>query len=504
MIRLEMKGITKSFPGVKALDQVDFSVGNQEIHALIGANGAGKSTLMKILAGAYQGYEGEILIDNEEKTILSPVDAKAHGIVIVYQEVDTALVPHLTVAENIMMDEIISPKQKIMISWKKVKKEARRELEALGLDIDVNRLVSDLTLSQKQMVLIGRAVYQKAKFLILDEPTAPLSIEETRKLFKIVKKLKEDGMSIIFISHRLDEVFQISEKITVLRDGQFIGTYNVEDMTIDKIVEKMLGRKLENTFPKHIGDIGEEVLKVDDFSGTGGIHHVNLRLHKGEIIGLAGLVGGGKTELCKLMFGEGTIAQGKIILNGKEVNNKNPAHAVINGFALVPEERRKEGILVHESIEANLTLPTLNKYCNYSFMDRVKMKNISKENIQKIGIKTPNEKQIVANLSGGNQQKVAIGKWLLSDAQIYIFDEPTKGVDVGSKAEIYSLIGELVKEGKSVIYATCEFSEILGLTDRTYVMYNGTIAKELITKDTDEEELLLYSTGGGQNVQKRV
>ena len=504
MIRLEMKGITKSFPGVKALDQVDFSVGNQEIHALIGANGAGKSTLMKILAGAYQGYEGEILIDNEEKTILSPVDAKAHGIVIVYQEVDTALVPHLTVAENIMMDEIISPKQKIMISWKKVKKEARRELEALGLDIDVNRLVSDLTLSQKQMVLIGRAVYQKAKFLILDEPTAPLSIEETSKLFKIVKKLKEDGMSIIFISHRLDEVFQISEKITVLRDGQFIGTYNVEDMTIDKIVEKMLGRKLENTFPKHIGDIGEEVLKVDDFSGTGGIHHVNLSLHKGEIIGLAGLVGGGKTELCKLIFGEGTIAHGTIILNGKEVNNKNPAHAVINGFALVPEERRKEGILVHESIEANLTLPTLNKYCYYSFMDRVKMKNISKESIQKIGIKTPNEKQIVANLSGGNQQKVAIGKWLLSDAQIYIFDEPTKGVDVGSKAEIYSLIGELVKEGKSVIYATCEFSEILGLTDRTYVMYNGTIAKELITKDTDEEELLLYSTGGGQNVQKRV
>jgi simple sugar transport system ATP-binding protein len=504
MSRLEMKGITKSFPGVKALDQVNFAVGSQEIHALIGANGAGKSTLMKILAGAYQGYEGEIAIDDEAKNIESPMDAKAHGIVIVYQEVDTALVPHLTVAENIMMDEIISPKQKIVINWKKIKKQARKELEALGLDIDVNKLISELTLSQKQMVLIGRAVYQKAKFLILDEPTAPLSLEETEKLFKIVNKLRDDGMSIIFISHRLDEVFQISEKITVLRDGQYVGTYNVEETTIDNIVEKMLGRKLENTYPKHIGEIGEEILTINHLTGTGGIHHVDLKLHKGEIIGLAGLVGGGKTELCKLIFGEGTIVQGTIDLNGEKVINKNPAYAVKNGFALVPEERRKEGILVHESIETNLTLPTLSNYCKYSFMNRIKMKKISKENIQKVGIKTPNEKQIVANLSGGNQQKVAIGKWLLSDAQVYIFDEPTKGVDVGSKAEIYRLIGELVKAGKSVIYATCEFSEILGLTDRTYVMYNGTIAKELITKDTDEEELLLYSTGGGQNVQKRA
>ncbi len=500
MSRLEMKGITKSFPGVKALDQVEFSVESQEIHALIGANGAGKSTLMKILAGAYQGYEGTISIDGEVKVIESPMDAKAHGIVIVYQEVDTALVPHLTVAENIMMDEIICPQQKTMLNWKKIKKQAKKELDALGLTMDVNKLVSDLTLSQKQMVLIGRAVCHKAKFLILDEPTAPLSMEETEKLFNIVSKLKQDGMSVVFISHRLDEVFQISEKITVLRDGQYVGTYNASETCIDNIVEKMLGRRLENSYPKYDGEIGKEILRICGLTGTGGIHHVDLTLHEGEIIGLAGLVGGGKTELCKLIFGEGNITQGAIILNEKEVINKNPACAVKNGFALIPEERRKEGVFVHETIETNLTVPTLEKYCKYSFISQGKTKKVSKDNIKKVGIKTPTEKQLVANLSGGNQQKVAIGKWLLSDAQVFIFDEPTKGVDVGSKAEIYRLIGELVRDRKSVIYATCEFSEILGLTDRTYIMYNGTVVKELITKETDEEELLLYSTGGGKGV----
>lgn len=499
MSELQMKGITKSFPGVKALDNVDFSVGHQEVHALIGANGAGKSTLMKILAGAYQGYDGEIIIDGNACKVDSPMAAKSNGVVIVYQEVDTALVPHLSVAENMMMDSLISKEQKAFVKWSDIRKQARKELDSLGLDIDENKLVSELTLSQKQMVLIGRAVFQKAKVLILDEPTAPLSLEETEKLFKIVKKLQADGMSVIFISHRLDEVFQISEKITVLKDGQLVGTYNIDEMTIDSIVEKMLGRKLESTFPKHIGEIGETVLEVKGFSGTGGINNVNIDLKRGEIIGLAGLVGGGKTELCKLLFGEGVINAGEVILNGDKATPKSPAQAFKKGFALVPEERRKEGILVHETIETNLTLPTLPKYCNGAFMIKKALKQISNDCIKKVGIKTPTEKQLVANLSGGNQQKVAIGKWLLSDAQIYIFDEPTKGVDVGSKAEIYKLIGELVKKGNSVIYASCEFSEILGLTDRAYVMYNGTIAKELVTKNTDEEELLLYSTGGGKN-----
>lgn len=498
MSKLMMKGITKTFPGVKALDQVDFSVGDSEVHALIGANGAGKSTLMKVLAGAYPEYEGQIYIDDKEIHNRTPIEAKDNGVVIVYQEVDTALVPHLTVAENIMMDAIVNKNQKTFINWKKIKKQAQKELESVGLDINVTKLVSELTLSQKQMVLIGRAVFQKAKFLILDEPTAPLSIEETNKLFEIVRRLQKDGMSVIFISHRLDEVFDISEKITVLKDGTYVGTYNIEETSIDKIVEKMLGKKLENSYPKEQVDIGEVLLNVENLGGTGGVNNVNFNVKKGEIVGLAGLVGGGKTELCKLLFGEGNIHEGSVTLNGKTMNLVTPAHAVKEGFALVPEERRKEGILVHENIETNLTLPTLKKYCKSSFMSKRLLKQTARQLIDKVGVKTPSEKQKVANLSGGNQQKVAIGKWLMSDAEIYIFDEPTKGVDVGSKAEIYKLIGDLVKLGKGVIYASCEFNEILGLSDRAMVMYNGTIVKELVTENTNEEELLLYSTGGGK------
>lgn len=499
MSKLMMKSITKTFPGVRALNEVNFSVGDNEVHALIGANGAGKSTLMKILAGAYPEYEGEIFIDDVAILNKSPIEAKKNGVVIVYQEVDTALVPHLTVAENIMMDAIIDTSQKIFINWKSIYSQAKRELDSVGLDINVNKLVSELTLSEKQMVLIARAVFQKAKFLILDEPTAPLSLEETEKLFTIVNKLKKDGMSIIFISHRLDEVFKISDHITVLRDGSYVGTYPIHEVTIDKIVEKMLGRRLESTFPKVEATIGEELLRVEHLSGTGGINDVNFHLKRGEIIGLAGLVGGGKTELCKLLFGEGNIHEGEIYIRGSAVRIVSPAHAVKEGMALVPEERRKEGILVHEAIDTNLTLPTLSKYCKSIFISRKKIKETSSRLIESVGIKTPNEKQKVANLSGGNQQKVAIGKWLNSDADIYIFDEPTKGVDVGSKAEIYKLIGDLVAAGKGVIYASCEFNEILGLSDRAMVMYKGTIVKELMTQNTEEEELLLYSTGGGHN-----
>lgn len=494
---LEMKNITKSFPGVKALENVDFKVELGKVHALIGANGAGKSTLMKILAGAYEDYEGEILIDNNKVGINNPIDAKRNGIVIVYQEVDTALIPHLTVAENIMMDYIIEGENGVFVNWNDIKKRAKIVISELGLDINVNQKVNELSLSEKQMVLIGRATFHEAKYLILDEPTAPLSVEETNRLFDILRKLKNEGMSVIFISHRLNEVFQIAEKITVLRDGKIVGTFDIDDMNIDKAVEKMLGKKLENNYPKTETTIGNTLLEVKNLSGTGGINNVSLTVKEGEIVGLAGLVGAGKTELCKLIFGEGKIKEGEIRLKGKRIKPKTPAEAVRESLALVPEERRKEGILVYESIETNITLPTLEKYCRGIFMQKDKIKQVSREIIKQVGIKTPSEKQLVANLSGGNQQKVATGKWFLSDAEVFIFDELTKGVDVGSKVEIYELIGDLVQDGKGVIYASCEFGEILGLTDRIYVMYNGTVVKELVTKDTTEEELLYYAAGGG-------
>ncbi len=496
---LMMKGISMEFPGVKALDKVDFSVNKGEVRALIGANGAGKSTLMKVLAGVCRNTAGEIFINGEKIELHSPMDAKKHGIVIVYQEVDTALIPYLSVAENIMMDYLTGKKQGLFIDWKKIQTEAEKALSKLGLNIDVNKLVSDLSLSEKQMVLIGRAVFHKADYLILDEPTAPLSVEETNKLFEIVETVKRRGVSVIFISHRLDEIFRICETITVLRDGQLVGNYDVQSETIDSVVEKMLGRKLEATFPKHDIQIGKKILEVRQMKGEGGIHNINMHVNAGEILGISGLVGAGKTELLKLLFGAARCDEGEILLNGKKVNSKTPAQAVKRGFALVPEERRREGILVQESIETNVTLPVLARYCRGSFINNGALKESAENTIKTVGIKATGGKALVANLSGGNQQKVAIGKWLISDADIFMFDEPTKGVDVGSKAEIYNLIGNLVADRKGVIYTTCEFSEILGLTDRVYVMYNGTIAAELVTKNTDEEELLLYSAGGGRN-----
>ncbi len=496
---LKMKGISMEFPGVKALDGVDFSVNKGEVHALIGANGAGKSTLMKVLAGVYHNTAGEIFIDGQKIDINNPMDAKKHGIVIVYQEVDTALIPYLSVAENIMMDYLIGEQKRLFIDWKKIHKEAKEAMRKLGLDIDVSKLVSELTLSEKQMVLIGRAVFHKAEYLILDEPTAPLSVEETNRLFAIVETVKKRGVSVIFISHRLDEIFKICEKITILRDGQLVGNYDVKSETIDSVVEKMLGRKLEATFPKHDVKIGEKIFEVRNLSGEGGVNNVNMHVNAGEIVGISGLVGAGKTELVKLLFGAAQIHDGEIVLNGKSVNPKTPSKAVKSGFAMVPEERRREGVLVKESIETNATLPTLNMYCGGPFMNAGQIRESALNTIKTVGVKATSEKQLVAKLSGGNQQKVAIGKWLISDADIFMFDEPTKGVDVGSKAEIYNLIGGLVANKKGVLYATCEFSEILGLTDRVYVMYNGTIAAELITKNTNEEELLLYSAGGGRD-----
>lgn len=491
-----MKGITKVFPGVKALSDVDFEVSGGEIHALIGANGAGKSTLMKILSGAYPDYEGEIFINDQKVHIANPADAIEKGIATVYQEVDTALVPYLTVAENIMMNSIVNRQESVFINWREIREEAQKAMEAIGLSISENKLISDLSLSEKQMVLIGRAVYQNAKYLILDEPTAPLSVQETDRLFDIIKRIKTEGMNVVFISHRLDEVFKICERMTILKDGHVVGTYNVDDMDIDKAVEKMLGKKLQSTFPKVDCEIGDVLLEAKDLSGSGGISDASFAVRSGEIVGIAGLVGAGKTELCKLLFGDGLVYGGEIRLNGKKLECKTPADAVEAGIAMVPEERRKEGIFVTEAIDTNVTLPTLPEYCVGAFMSKPKIKKTSQACIENVGIMTPSEKQLVSKLSGGNQQKVAIGRWLLSEADIFIFDECTKGVDVGSKSEIYKLIGELAGQGKGIIYATCEFEEILGLTDRVYVMYDGQIVKELLSRDTTEEELLYYSAGG--------
>ena len=465
---------------------------------MVGANGAGKSTLMKVLSGAYDHYTGDIFIDGMKRDIRSPKAAQEQGIQIVYQEVDTALIPYLTVGENIMLNDMVhNMGKKQRVHWKELHNKATSILEDMKIHVPSKKLVRDLTLAEKQMVLIARAVSTECKFLILDEPTAPLSHTETTELFRIVNELKQKGVGIIFISHRLPEIFEICEEITIMRNGERVTCRKIEDITRTEVVEHMLGKTMDEQFPEVNASIGDVILEVNGLSDAEKIKNVSLNIKAGEIIGLAGLVGAGKTELCKTLFGHTSITAGEVILNGRKLSLKSPHEAVKSGLALVPEERRKEGILVQESVSANLTAANLGKFCKtFSFVDRKAEKEKAKEMIASLGIKTPSGEMKVENLSGGNQQKVAIGKWLMADADVYIFDEPTKGVDVGAKKDIFELIAKLARNGKAIIYASSELTEIIGITDRIYVLYDGSTVNELETSKTNEEELLFYSTGG--------
>lgn len=496
---LKTKNVSIEFPGVKALDDINFEVSTKEIVAVVGANGAGKSTLMKVLAGANKTYTGQVLLDDKVYDLSSPSVAKKLGIQIVYQEVDTALVPTLSVAENVMLNELIMNTKSNFVNWNNIKKEAKEVLDKLKININVNTLVSELSLAQKQMILIARSIKSKCNFLILDEPTAPLSDSETTKLFDLLKHLrKTENIAIIFISHRINEILEICEKYTVMRNGQLIGTYSIDKNTsIKEIVEKMLGKSFEETFSKEKVKIGDKLFEVENLSADEGkLKDISFYVRSGEIVGIAGLVGAGKSELCKTLFGAYKLKSGKIKLNNKELKINNPAKAVIEGVALVPEERRKEGVLVNESIAFNLSAANLEDFCKFSFINNKKIEKNAKFFIDSLKIKTPSIKQLVKNLSGGNQQKVVVGKWLSADCEVYIFDEPTKGVDVGAKHEIFNLINEIAKKGKAVIYASCENQELLSLTDRVYVMYNGQIKGEFSTEEINEDVIMNYAVGG--------
>ncbi len=495
-----MTNIAIEFPGVKALSGVDFEVETGAIHALIGANGAGKSTLMKILAGAYDHYSGEIMIDGKQVQIRTPRAAKQLGIEIVYQEVDTALVPYLSIAENIMLDVMVNRMgNRHFVRWGEVHQSARKVLERMGVKLDTRELVQNLTLAQKQMVLIARALAEDARFLVLDEPTAPLSISETQDLFRLMKDLAYNhNVGVVFISHRLPEIFEICERVTILRDGQVVIHSPVSNVRPLQVIELMLGHRFDETYPKTKVEIGEKIFEVDHLSAdNGAVQDASLHVRAGEIVGVAGLVGAGKTELSKALFGALPAKSGETYLKGKKISVRTPFEAVQHGLALVPEERRKEGVLVEEPVYINLSAASLSVFCAaLDFVRGGAERASARKVIGDLGIKTPSEYQKVAYLSGGNQQKVAVGKWLITDAEIYIFDEPTKGVDVGAKHEIFELIGKLVAAGKGVIYASCELAEIMGITDRTYVMYDHAIVKELVTAETNEAEILFYSTGG--------
>lgn len=497
-VKLEMNEISIAFPGVQALSSVNFAMNSGTSHALIGANGAGKSTLMKVLAGAYSHYSGSIKLAGEEVNIRNPIDAKDNGIQIVYQEVDTLLIPNLSVGENIMLEKLVhDSKGKQFVNWKQLHKDASIIMKRLQLDISTKKLVQELTLAEKQLVLIARAITMECNFLILDEPTAPLSDSETSRLFELVNRLKQEGVGIIFISHRLPELFQICDDITILRDGQFVLSAPIQTLDQAGVAQHMLGSQLGGQFPERVSKLGEIAFEVEDVADDDKVHGVSLTVRKGEIVGLAGLVGAGKTELCRILFGAAPKKRGVIRVNGKVLRAQSPYEAVKMGLAMIPEERRREGIFVEDNVAVNLTISHLKPHTTMNtWLSKAKEKIAANKMIEKLAIKTPNESALVGNLSGGNQQKIAIGKWLLADADVYIFDEPTKGVDVGAKRDIYYLIAELSAQGKSVIFASSEMNEMIGITDRMYVMYDGEVAKELNTKDTSEEEIMFYSTGG--------
>jgi simple sugar transport system ATP-binding protein len=492
---LQMNGISKSFPGVKALQGVDFQLHGGEIHALLGANGAGKSTLIKVLSGAYIPEEGEITIDGAPLSINGPMDAIGYGIQCVYQEVDTVLVPQLTVAENIMLDSL-TKRGAGWVNWNRINKESERILRDIGLSIDVRRKASELSISQKQLVLIARALAQQAKFIIFDEPTAPLSGEEADQLFRIMERLKADGVGCIFISHRLNEVFRISDRITVMRDGQRISTQPAAETHMQQVIEEMLGRTFEEEFPKVEVAIGEPLLEASGLTFGTKVRGVDLTVHRGEIVGVVGLVGAGKTELSRVLFGADPLDSGEICMQGKRLRLASPTDAVREGIALVPEERRKQGVLVEQSVMHNLSLPLLKSFSQLGFVRRGKESVNAGTMISQLGIQPPNMQQIVKYLSGGNQQKVAVGKWLPTDAQVYLFDEPTKGVDIGAKSDIFRLIGRLAQEGKGIVYLSCELSEIIGIADRILVMSYGRIVKELRRDEATQEQILYYASAG--------
>ena len=490
--RLEMVDISKHFGGVKALEKVSLRVEPGEIHALIGENGAGKSTLMKILSGAYARDEGKILIDGEEVKISNPKEAKEKGIAIIYQEF--MLAPDLTVAENIFIDKLTANGK--LINWKKLREEAKKQLSRLGFDdIDPNAKCGTLSVAYQQVVEICKCLSRDARILVFDEPTAVLTFSEIRKLFEIIQKLKSEGVSIIYISHRLEEIFELSQHITILKDGTYVDTVETANFDKQRLVNLMVGRELTDLFPKRNAKIGDVVLKVEHLKAGKMVQDVSFEVRSGEILGFNGLVGAGRTETMRAIFGADKKDGGKVYYFGKEVDWKNPKEAIADRFGLLPEDRKKQGLLLRQSIQMNTTLACLKKVTHFGVLDYKKEKKLVKEVLAGIQTKYGKMADHADSLSGGNQQKVALAKWIAADCKCMVFDEPTRGVDVGAKTEIYKTMNQLAESGVAIIMISSEMPEIIGMCDRVMVMYNGKVTGEVNKDEMGENVLIRYSMG---------
>jgi len=490
-VLIRMENISKEFPGVKALKNVNFEIKKGEVHALVGENGAGKSTLIKILSGVYSKDSGKIYFDGREIEINSPKEAQQLGISVIHQELNLCL--HLTVAQNIFLGREFVKNG--VIDEKKQNEEAKKILEKLNVNIDPAEYVKNLSVSRQQMVEIAKAISMEAKVIIMDEPTSAISEKETEELFKVIGELKKQGKSIIYISHRLEELNRIVDRVTVLRDGEHIITANFRDLTIDDIIRYMVGRKLEEKYPRVYVNRGKKILEVHGLSQGTRLKDISFDLYEGEILGFAGLVGAGRTEVARAIFGADKFDKGEILINGKKVEINSPIDAIKNGLAYVPEDRKLTGLALNLSVLANITLATMDNVVNMlSVINSVKERKIGEKIIRDLKIKTPSLFQRVQNLSGGNQQKVIVGRWLLREPQIYIFDEPTRGIDVGAKIEIYNILNNLKQEGKGIIVISSELPEIMGITDRVVVMCEGRITAILETSKTTQEEIMYYAT----------
>ena len=485
---LEMTDINKSFPGVKALDNVQLKVRPGTVHALMGENGAGKSTLMKCLFGVYIEDSGEILIEGKQIHFSNPRQAMDNGVAMVHQELNQVL--QRNVMDNIWLGRY--PTSGGFINEKAMYENTKKILDELEIDVNPKAKMAKLSVSQRQMVEIAKAVSYNAKILVLDEPTSSLTNEEVEHLFKIINKLRKNGCGIIYISHKMEEILKISDDVTIMRDGKWIDTLSAKDLTTDKIIKLMVGRDLTNRFPPKTNEPGELILEVNELTGTyqPSIKDVSFNLRKGEILGVAGLVGSKRTELLETIFGIAHHNKGEIILHGKKVENKSSREAIKNGFALLTEERRSTGIFGQLDIRANTVIANIDGYKKRFLLDDKKMEEDTEWVIDSMRVKTPDQKTQIKSLSGGNQQKVIIGRWLLTNPEILLLDEPTRGIDVGAKYEIYQLIIDLANKGKGVIVVSSEMPELLGICDRIMVMSNGRVAGQGVPSELTQEDIM--------------
>lgn len=492
-VLLRIQNISKSYPGVKALESFSIEFTKGEVHALVGENGAGKSTLIKIISGAISPDSGSISIDGKRYNAMEPHLAKRHGIEVIYQEFN--LVPALSAAENVFLCEKTS--DSFIVNTKERESMAAKIFRQLNVNIEPSRLVGEMSPACQQIVEIAKAVSRNVKILIMDEPTAPLTLSEVEMLFRVVNDLKEKGVTIIYISHRLEELFEIADRVTIMRDGTYVDTKKIEDTNRKEIIALMAGRSLTESYPSRQTKIGKEALRVENLTGNG-VQNINFNLHSGEILGFAGLVGAGRSELMHLIYGAASVESGEIIIDNKPIVNKTPGDAIRNGIGLIPEDRKNRGVFLTMSIRWNTVINAIRHVSKGIIVQTAKEEALAKEYQEKFRIKTPSLDQTVGNLSGGNQQKVVIAKTMAANSKIIIFDEPTRGIDVGAKQEIYKLMNELAESGKAIIIVSSEMPELLGMSDRIVVIAEGK-QMGVVQKDRfDQNYILDLASGGSQ------